>query len=81
MPTADDNGFVGQFWVVALFDAGIEGVAIHVGDCQIEKFGVRYLARTATRRAAGATLISGQAISAEYRHGFKIKGAQSCHNG
>ena len=29
---ADDHGLVAQGGVVALFDAGIEGVAIHVGD-------------------------------------------------
>ena len=81
MSAADNDGFVGKVGVVAFFNAGIKGVAIHVGDGQIEKFGVRYLARAATCGAAGATFKRGEAIFAQYRHGAKIRWAGPRHNG
>ena len=37
-PTAaNDDRFAGQFWIVALFDGGIEGIAIHMGDGEGEQ--------------------------------------------
>ena len=34
------DGFVADIGVVAFFDAGVEGIAIHVGGGQFEQFGV-----------------------------------------
>ena len=33
--SADNHGFGSKRWVVALFNGGIEGIAIHVGDAEI----------------------------------------------
>lgn len=59
MSAADDDGFVGQLWIIAFLNAGIKRVTIHMGDGQVEQFGMRYLAWAATRSAAGSNLIGG----------------------
>ena len=35
-PAADDDGLVPQRWVVPLFDRGIKGVAVDMGDGELE---------------------------------------------
>lgn len=81
MPATDDDGFTRKVGIVAFFHAGIERIAVHMGDGQIEKFRVRYLTRTATRGAAGSTIKGGQAVFAKCRHGAKIRRARARHNG
>ena len=48
---ANDEGLVGKLRVIALFDCGIEGVAVDVGDRELMQFGVTKQARAATRPA------------------------------
>ena len=49
---ADDQWLVGKAGIVALFDRGVEGIAIHMGDGEAEQIGVRQQARAATGRTA-----------------------------
>ena len=37
---ADDDGSAGERWVIALFDGGVKGVTIDMGDFEVAKFRV-----------------------------------------
>ena len=74
---ADDHGFGRQIRIVALFDRGIEGVTIHMGDGQAAEFGMgnnagRPAFRTAqdrpARRAIGGGVKHVQAFTAKGVH-------------
>ena len=78
---ADDHRNAPQVRVVALFDAGIEGVAIHMRDGERQKLGMRHDARGPAGRAAGAGLKGRQAIAAERRHGQRIPQSTGARNG
>ena len=56
---ADDHRLVGQFRPVALFDRGIEGIAVDVGDRQLMKFRVAEQARAAAGAAAPLLALNG----------------------
>ena len=49
---ADDDGLVADFGVVAFFDGCVKGIAVHVGDGQIEQFSVLQNARRGAVLAA-----------------------------
>ncbi len=68
---ADDQGFVGQFGVVAFLDTGVEGVAIHMRDGQVIEFRMRGHPRAAAGGAARSGIELGQAIAAKGRHGTR----------
>ena len=70
-PAADDDRLVAQVRVVAFLDAGIEGVAIHVRDGEVEQLRVRRDARPPAGGAAGAGLEGRQAVAAEGGHGVR----------
>jgi hypothetical protein len=73
LAAADDDGLVAKLGIVAFLDRGVEGVAIHVGDGEVEKLGVRRHAGAAAGGAAEAGVEAvGQAISAERGHGGRI---------
>ncbi len=65
---ADDEGVVAQGGVVALFDAGIEGVAVHVGDGEGGQFGVDGQPGGAAGGAPGSGIEQGEAVAAEAGH-------------
>ena len=71
LAAADDQRLVGERRIVALFDRGVEGVAIDMRERQVVEFG---MTDEAGRAATGATRAGlrrvGQAIAAEAgRHG------------
>ena len=65
---ADDDGLVADAWIVALFDGGIEGVAVHVGDGKPGQFRVRNDAGRPADGAAGTGFKLGEAVAAEGGH-------------
>ena len=67
--TADDDRLVFQFRIVALFDGGIEGVAIQMGDRKRGQFRVAGKAWAAAGGAAvGGLRHIGATVSAEAIH-------------
>ena len=70
-PAADDQRFRGQLGIVALFDAGIEGITVHMGDRQVKEFGMRRDPRAAAGRAARTGVKLCQAIAAKGGHRSK----------
>jgi hypothetical protein len=67
---ADDDRLVAQAGVVALLDAGIEGVAVDVGDAEGGKLGMGDQAGRSAGRAAGRPgrgLTRAAAVSAQGR--------------
>lgn len=71
MPAADDDRLVADRRIVALFDAGIESVAVHVGDGEREELGVAEEPRgTAGRtpRRGGRRIGGKEAITAQDGH-------------
>jgi hypothetical protein len=67
---ADDDRLVAQAGVVALLDAGIEGVAVDVGDAEGGKLGVGDQAGRSAGQAAGRPSIGlacDAAVSAQGR--------------
>ena len=68
----DLNRLIAQFRVVALLHAGVEGIAIDVGERELIEFRVIEEPRAATIRAAAKLRAGGkfgQAVAAEGRHG------------
>ena len=64
LAAADDDGVIGEVGIVALLDAGIEGIAIDMGDGEAVKLGVvEEAGGAADVAAAGADGRPGQAIS------------------
>jgi len=53
LAAADDDGLVGEFGAVALFDTGVEGIAIQVGDGQGVQLGMAHDAAAAAGAARG----------------------------
>ena len=51
---ADDHRLFGQIRVIALFNAGVKGVTIKMGQAQVGEFAIADLARTSASRAAPA---------------------------
>ncbi len=74
-PAADDDRLGGQRRIVALFDGGVERVAIDMGDGEIVEFVVthepRRAATAAPRRPASAI---GETVAAEGAHGLCFLG-------
>ena len=64
---ADDDGFRCQFRAVALFHAGVEGVAVDMREGQREQFGVGDDACTAAGGAGSGSFDDRRAIAAEGR--------------
>ncbi len=62
---ADDDGGVGEIRAVALFDAGEEGVAVDMGDVELEELRVAQDARAAAGGAGEARHRGVAAVSAE----------------
>ena len=76
LAAAHDHWLVGQGRVVALFHAGVKGVAIHVRDGKIKQFRMadkarRMALRAAARRRAGAGIM-GQTVAAKRGHGTSV---------
>ena len=65
----NDYGLAGELWIVALFDAGVKGVAIHMGNRQREQFTVLLDARAAAFRATSRWGNLAEAITAKGLHG------------
>ena len=65
---ADDDWLVADIGVVALFYAGVEGVAIHVGGGEVEEFGMRQQAGAAAFWTAAGGFDFNQAVSADRGH-------------
>ena len=65
---ADDDGLVADIGVVALFYAGVEGVAIHVGGGEVEEFGMRQQAGAAAFWTAAGGFDLNQTITANRWH-------------
>ena len=79
---ADDDGLIPQGGVIPLFNAGIKGVAVHVGDGEGFELGVGKQTGAAAGGAARAGLELGQAIAAEGGHdGGSIGGFGGCGKG
>jgi hypothetical protein len=70
---ADDDGVVGELRPVAFFDAGVEGVAVDMGDGEGEELGVAQGAGAAARGANGAGRGGVEAIPAERRLGGRVR--------
>src|SRR5690606_10012865 len=67
---ADDHGPVAQFGSVALFDRGVEGVAVQVGDVQIAQFVMADHPARGARRAPRDLAVAGpQAVATKGRYG------------
>ena len=62
------DGFIADIRVVAFFDAGVEGIAIHVGSGQIEEFGMRQQAGAVAFWATAGGFDFNQAITADSGH-------------
>ena len=74
MAAADDHGTVAQLRPVALFDGGIEGVAVEMGDGKIVKLPVPKDARRSAGRAGlGISVRPAAAVAAEGLHGAIIE--------
>ena len=65
---ADDDGLVFKLWIVAFFDGGVEGIAVHVGDGKGHEFGVKQDARGGAIGATGPRDRRGQAVTAKGAH-------------
>jgi len=66
LAAADDDGVIGEGGIVAFLDAGIEGIAIDMGDGEGVEFGVMEEARGAAEvAAAGPERGPGQAVATE----------------
>ena len=74
-PAADDDRLVAQVGIVALFDRGIEGIAIHMRDPEVEEFGMCGHAGAAAGGAPPCGLQGVKAIAAQGGHdGVSIAG-------
>ena len=74
MAATDDHGTVAQLRPVALFDGGIEGVAVEMGDGKIVKLPVPKDARRSAGRAGlGISVRPAAAVAAEGLHGAIIE--------
>ena len=67
-PAADDHGLVAQVGIVAFLDGGVECIAIHMRDGEIEEFRMRDDPRAAAGGAAAAGVEGRQAVAAEGGH-------------
>ena len=70
--TADDHRLVGELGVFAFLDAGIEGVAIHVGDREAAQLVMAHDPWPPAGGAAGAALEFGETVTTKRRHGWSI---------
>jgi hypothetical protein len=83
-PATDDHGLFGKARIIALFDGGVERIAIDVRDCEIGQFGMCQQAWTATVGAASTIDIGlDQAIPAQTQTGnnmvFAIGHRAACY--
>ena len=69
---SDDDGLVAEGGVVALFDAGIKGVAVHVGDGEGFQLGVVQDTGRPAGRAPGAARKEMEAVAAEGGHDGQV---------
>ena len=76
LAAADDQRLVAQGGIVALFDGGIEGIAIEMGDRERVQFGMEFQAWPMTSRTARCAFGCGSvAVAAEaFAHGLSSPG-------
>jgi hypothetical protein len=76
LAATDDDRLVGECRIVPLFDRGVEGVAIDMGECQVVEFAVIDEARGAAGAApARFSFLLGKAVATETGHGV----GSGCH--
>ena len=75
---ADYYGVVADIGVVALFDAGVESIAIHVGGGQVEEFGMRQQTWAAAFWTAAGGFDFNQTITANRWHIGIISEVSTC---
>jgi hypothetical protein len=78
---ADDDGLVADLRIVAFFNGGVEGVAIHMCDGEIEKLCMPRHAWAAAGGAAGFKVEPCQAISAKRGHVRENRGWKGAAEG
>jgi hypothetical protein len=78
---ADDDGLVAELGIVAFLDRGVEGVAIHMGDGEIEELGMRVTRGLPQAGQRGSGVEGGQAISAERGHVRENRGWKGAAEG